>query len=235
MITIKLLTILALNGIPTNVAKIPLPEGYHRIELPAGSFAEWLRELPLKRDKTVYLYDGRKKSNQNVQYAVLDISTGKKDLQQCADAVMRLRAEWLKARNRFTEIVFYDNNGKAYACPPNPSAEAYQRYLDKVFSWCGTASLSKQLKKKQDARKILPGDVFIHGGFPGHAAMVMDVAVNNQGQLIYLLMNSYMPAQDMHIVLNPTEGNLSPWYSLSESTSLEIPEWTFQLSELKSW
>ena len=235
MITIKLLTILALNGIPSNIAAIPLPEGYHRIELPVGSFGAWLRELPLKRDKTVYLYDGRKKINQTAQYAVVDVSTGKKDLQQCADAVMRLRADWLKSKNRFSEIVFYDNNGKAYTCPSNPSAEGYQRYLEKVFSWCGTASLSKQLKKKQNARTLLPGDVFIHGGFPGHAALVMEVAINQQGQLIYLLMNSYMPAQDMHIVLNPTERNLSPWYSLSGSDPLELPEWTFKLSELKSW
>jgi hypothetical protein len=111
----------------------------------------------------------------------------------------------------------------------------YQKYLENVFSFCGTASLAKQLEKREIPAEILSGDVFVHGGYPGHAAMVVDVAVNQQGLLIFLLMNSYMPAQDMHVVINPTEPSLSPWFSLSGSQPLELPEWTFQLSELKTW
>lgn len=228
-------SVTALTDIPQNVAAIPLPPGYKRLPLPPGSFGSWLRQLVLKRDKTVYLYDGRKKSNQKAQYAVLDVSIGNKDLQQCADAVMRLRADWLRTNKRFDEIVFYDNNRKAYLCPSNPSQEMYQKYLENVFSFCGTASLAKQLKKRKIPEEILSGDVFVHGGYPGHAAMVVDVAVNQQGSLIFLLMNSYMPAQDMHVVINPTEPSLSPWFSLSGSQPLELPEWTFQLSELKTW
>jgi len=33
--------------------------------------------------------------------------------------------------------------------------------------------------------QIQPGDVMIRGGFPGHAAMVMEVAVNVLGKRIY--------------------------------------------------
>ena len=81
------------------VGAIPLPAGYHRITADKGSFAAWLRAIPLKKDRTVYLYDGSPKLNQDAQFAVLDVSVGHKDLQQCADAVMRLHfAQWAAAR-----------------------------------------------------------------------------------------------------------------------------------------
>ena len=94
---------------------ILLPRGYERIALEQNSFGEWLRAIRLKKDNHVYLYNGTLKKNQSAQFAVLDIPVGKKDLQQCADAVMRLRAEYLFDLKRYTEIVFKDNNGKPYA------------------------------------------------------------------------------------------------------------------------
>jgi hypothetical protein len=77
--------------------RIAPPPGYQRDSLPAGSFGHWLRQLPLKPGQPpVYLHDGRPKGNQQAQAAVLDLDTGPRDLQQCADAVMRLRAEYLQ-------------------------------------------------------------------------------------------------------------------------------------------
>ena len=35
------------------IGTIPLPKGFERIQLPTGSFGEYLRTLPLKKDKTV--------------------------------------------------------------------------------------------------------------------------------------------------------------------------------------
>ncbi|MBK8952608.1 MAG: hypothetical protein IPM85_10310 [Chitinophagaceae bacterium] len=75
------------------IGAIPAPKGYRR-EV-AAAFGGWLRQLPLKKEKTVFLYNGQKKKNQQAQYAVADITTGDRDLQQCADAVIRLRAEYL--------------------------------------------------------------------------------------------------------------------------------------------
>ena len=96
------------------IKKIPLPIGFKRVGVEENSFAEWLQNVPLKNDKTVYLFDGSQKTNQQAQFAVLNISVGKKNLQQCADAVMRLRAEYLFAYDRFEEIHFTDNDGTAY-------------------------------------------------------------------------------------------------------------------------
>ena len=52
------------------------------------------------------------------------------------------------------------------------------------------------------------GDVFIKGGFPGHAVVVLDMAENDRtGQRVFLLAQSYMPAQDIHIMKNPTNAS----------------------------
>lgn len=217
------------------VGDITLPDGYSRITVETGSFSEWLRGLPLKKNKTVYYYNGREKPNQSAQFAVLDITVGDKDLQQCADAVMRLRAEYLFGQKRYSEISFSDNAGTEYNAPSDGSRRAFDRYLQKVFSWCGTISLEKQLKPVRDLSAIVPGDVFIKGGSPGHAALVMDVGVNNKGEKIFLLANSYMPAQDIHLVVNPADHSLSPWFSAQNLSVVQLPEWRFIPQQLRRW
>ena len=220
---------------PGTVGEIELPFGYRRLEAAKASFSEWLRAIPLKADNTVYLFNGQKKPNQKAQYAVLDISVGKKDLQQCADAVMRLRAEYLLSIGKASDIWFSDNNGTRYKAPLNGSRKSFEDYLEKVYSYCGTLSLEKQLHPKTDLNSINPGDVFIKGGSPGHAAIVLDVAVNESGGRIFILANSYMPAQDIHVLINPSNNSLSPWYSIENSVSLELPEWTFNTHHLRTW
>ncbi|MGB5005303.1 MAG: DUF4846 domain-containing protein, partial [Ferruginibacter sp.] len=93
---------------------IPLPEGYKRTVENTGSFTGYLRNIGLKESTTVHLFNRQTKLNQKAQFAVLDISVGGRDLQQCADAVIRLRAEYLYAQKQFDKIVFFDNNNKAY-------------------------------------------------------------------------------------------------------------------------
>ncbi len=219
----------------TAIEKIPLPAGYSRINADEHSFAKWLRQLPLKKNKTVYTYNGLPKRNQTAQFAVIDISTGDKDLQQCADAVMRLRAEYLYCQKQFSEIDFTDNNNIHYRLPANASRETFDQYLQKVFTYCGTASLEKQLATVTNFNEIKPGDILIKGGSPGHAMMVMDVATNAKGEKIFMLAQSYMPAQDMHIVINPESNSLSPWYHTNSQNLIETPEWIFKKPCLKKW
>jgi hypothetical protein len=219
----------------SNISKIPLPEGFEREIHAPSSFANYLNTLGLKKDKTVYLFNGQPKWNQAAQFAILDIPVGNKDLQQCADAVMRMRAEYLFKQESFNEIVFFDNDHTAYKFSPPFSRENFLNYLNRVFGMCGSASLSKQLKTVDNFDNIEPGDVLIRGGFPGHAVMVMDVAVNKSGEKIYLLAQSYMPAQDIHILKNPMNENLSPWYEVNDNNLIETPEYTFTRSELKRW
>ncbi len=216
------------------VFKIPLPAGFERPDAGELSFAHWLQQVKLKKDKTVYLYDGSRKINQQAQFAVLDIPVGKKNLQQCADAVMRLRAEYLYSVKKYQQIRFIDNEGGVYQFTPTFTPEHFNIYLQKVFGMCGTASLSKQMKAV-NLTDIQPGDVLIRGGFPGHAVMVMDVAVNKKGEKIYLLAQSYMPAQDIHILKNPANDISNPWYYVSDAVLIETPEYLFRRNELKRW
>jgi hypothetical protein len=221
---------------PARVGDISLPDGYERLAANKGSFAEWLQNVRIKKDRTVYLYNGQPKINQEAQYAVLDIPVGTKDLQQCADAVMRLRAEYLHSKKRYAEIVFSDNSGKKYVCPPTADSTRFERYLETVYSYCGTISLEKQLHPVTGLTSIQPGDVLIKGGSPGHAVIVMDVAVNKEGKKLYLLAQSYMPAQNIHVLKNPVDKNLSPWYRAdTDNPFIYTPEWTFSTKQLKRW
>ncbi|HMK03651.1 MAG TPA: DUF4846 domain-containing protein [Ferruginibacter sp.] len=218
-----------------HIKDIPLPAGFRRESCDVNSFTAFLRNTGLKKNKTVQLFNGRLKDNQSAQYAVLNITVGNKNLQQCADAVMRLRAEFLFLQKRFEQIIFSDNDNTVYKFSAPYTRENFMLYLQRVFGMCGSASLSKQLKAVADVSDIQPGDVWIRGGFPGHAVIVMDVAVNDAGKKIYLLAQSYMPAQDIHMLKNPMNDGLSPWYEVNDDLLIETPEYTFHRNELKRW
>ncbi len=223
------------NTYYATINQIPLPDGYIRKKYEQQSFSCWLQHTALKKDKTVYLYDGRKKANQEAQYAVLDISVGNKNLQQCADAVMRLRAEYFFIQKEYDEICFFDNDGTAYKFNAPYTRSNFDTYLQRVFGMCGSASLAKQLNKVAHFKDIEAGDVIIRGGFPGHAVIVMDMAVNAEGKKIYLLAQSYMPAQDIHVLVNPADADLSPWYEVNDDEQIITPEYVFNRGELKKW
>lgn len=235
---------------------IGVPIGYSRVQASSASFAEWLRYLPVAEKNIVLLYNGQKKRNQSAQYKVLNIDVGKRDLQQCADAVMRLRAEYLKAVGKENEISFNFTSGDpcnwsqwkqgyrpkisgskvswSRSAAPSESYKIFRSYLNMVFTYAGTASLSKELKLVDRVNDIKPGDIFLHGGHPGHTVIVMDVARDREGNTIFMLAQSYMPAQQIHILKNPAKGN-SPWYSIDDihDDVLRTPEWTFRSGELK--
>lgn len=233
-----------------------LPQGFVREEESKTSFDFFLRNLPLKQSGSNVLYfDGSTKPNKNVYEAVVDLPIGKQDLHQCADAVMRLRADYFYSQKQYDKIHFNFTNGfradfskwaAGYriavkgnktswvkTAKPSESYETYWKYLETVFMYAGTASLEKELKPI-NVSDIKIGDVFIKGGFPGHAVIVVDMAVNpKNNQKIVLLAQSYMPAQEIQILKNPNNSSLSPWYAVDFGTSLKTPEWTFSSSQLK--
>jgi hypothetical protein len=51
------------------VGAIPVPGGYQRTTYDNDPFAVWLRELPIKKDRTVHLFNGDLKRNQHPRFA----------------------------------------------------------------------------------------------------------------------------------------------------------------------
>lgn len=236
--------------------RIGPPSGYQRVAVISGSFAEWLRNLPLKPGRPpVYLYNGQKKQNQEAHYAVVDLDVGNRDLQQCADAVMRLRAEYLYSTQQYDQIHFRFTSGDnctfnewrkgarpivhgnrvswVMSAGADSSYPSFRKFLDVVFQYAGTSSLSQELSPISVGRMQI-GDVFVQGGFPGHAVLIVDLAENpTTGHKVFLLTQSYMPAQEIHVLRNPNDLNLSPWYNLDFGDTLVTPEWTFSSTHLK--
>lgn len=216
--------------------RIPPPAGFKRVAVEPGSFGEWLRGLPLKApDAAVHLHDGRPKSSQDHHVAVIDIDTGARDLQQCADAVMRLRAEYLLGAGRARDIAFNYTDGKRHPFTGKPQDyKGFRRYMDRIFSFAGSYSLERELRPVPLSGMRI-GDVIIKGGFPGHAVLVVDMAAHEAtGEKRFLIMQSFMPAQDMHVLKNPKSPDGTPWYAMpGEGQQLTTPEWVFPAGTLR--
>lgn len=235
--------------------RIKTPDGYRRTATETGSFGSFLRNLPLKpHGSNVLIYDGSVKPGEVKHVAVVNMDIGDKDLQQCADAIIRLRAEYLFQRHQFEQISFHFTNGERAdyirfaegyraieaentirwikKAQPDYSRDAFMDYLELVFTYAGSYSLSREMISVKNIADMRVGDVFIQGGFPGHAVIVVDMIVHEKtGQKQFLLAQSYMPAQEIHLLKNPA-GN-APWYPLASSGKLVTPDWIFDYGDLK--
>ena len=243
------------NGMTVD-ERYPAPEGYTKIDTNENSFENFLRNQSLKPygEKALY-YNGKSKKSNGVYDSVFDVNIGNRDLHQCADAVMLLRAEYLYSKGLYDEINFnfvsgftaqyskwkegfritVEGNDASYykAAEPSNTYESFRKFMDMVMAYASTLSIEKELISVNTAQDIQIGDVFIKGGSPGHAIIVVDMAVNNQNDKIFILAQSNMPAQQTQILINPANEKISPWYSLKGEEKLITPEWNFDLNELK--
>ena len=214
-----------------------VPEGYKRIESAANTWASFLQNLPLKaHGSQVKLYNGTLKSNTSVCLAVVDLPIGNRNLHQCADAIMRLRADYFNAQEKYSEIEFLfvsgkRSNYKTWLGARQPNAKNYWAYLENVFNLASTLSLNKQMIHVE-VDQLQIGDVFIKGGSPGHAVIVVDKCTNAKGEVKFMLAQSYMPAQEIEILINPASPE-SPWYDLNFGENMISAEWTFTKDQLK--
>ncbi len=231
------------------------PKGFKRENYQKNSFQYYLQNFSLKpHGSKVHLYNGSLKNRQDVHESILDISVGKRDLQQCADATMRLQAEYLFKEQLFDQIHFNFTNGfnatyskwrkgKRIHVKGNTvtwvdvgvtgdSRKSFDKYLTMVFSYAGTLSLEKEMKNVV-LQDLQIGDVFIKGGSPGHAVIIVDKAENEHGEIVFLLAQSYMPAQEIHVLKNFNNQENSPWYTTKNLEKLHTPEWDFTKNNLR--
>lgn len=245
----------------SSIKEIALPEGFERITVQENSFGQYLRNLPLRTDDMIINnYDGSQNYYQDGHFAIIDMEIGNRDLQQCADVAMRLRAEYLYKNKKYNEIQFtfasgglgkfseYANGyrGKVQGNKllwrqtnikaPSYSRKTFDRYMNLIYAYAGTISLPNDVKSVAlDAMQI--GDIFLKTGKPiGHAVTIADMAENKiTGEKIFLVVQGFMPAQQFHVLKNLNNSAFSPWYTLKEDGFLELPQWTFESKHLKRY
>lgn len=238
-------------------SRIAPPEGFVRITVEPGSFQDWLRHLPLKPGRPeVLLYNGEPRAEQSAHVAVIDMDVDKADLQQCADSVIRLRAEYFYSLKDYKAIHFnftsgdqarFDKYAEGYrpvvvgnhvnwikTASKNYSYATFRDYLTLVFRYAGTYSLSREMIPVKDPGKMQIGDVFIHGGFPGHVVLVADMAEDPKNkEKVFLLAQGFTPAQEMHVLHNPVD-RMDPWYPVNKiGDTLLTPQYNFEREELR--
>jgi hypothetical protein len=228
------------------------PPGYRRIAVADGRFGAWLRALPLRpAGAPILLHTGQPRGTQSGAAAIVDIDVGRANLQQCADAILRLRAEYLRASGLRHGLAFRFTNGERYAYAdylagrrPMPRGNAvtwvsarssddtraaFRAWLDVIFTYAGTISLARELVRVADPSRVEPGDVLIQPGSPGHAIIAVDTA-ERDGQRVALFVQSFMPAQSIHVLRGPLAG---AWYPVSGDAEIDTPDWRFAAADLR--
>lgn len=235
------------------------PKGYTWVKESPGSFAEYLMNFPLYPENfPIRDYKQIPVEKQSFHAALLKIDVGEKDLQQCADAWMRLYAEYLWSEKRFDEIVFRFNSGQPLSWKDfrdgvrtteidngkrvkfhktakfDDSYLNFRKYLNLVFNYAGTVSLDQDSCPVVRNQDITPGDFLIYPGTPGHSVFVVGRAKNSAGKYLYLLAESFMPAQDIHILKNMQSKVYSPWYVLDvKAPQTKTAKFTFSPTSIK--
>ncbi|HKL98423.1 MAG TPA: DUF4846 domain-containing protein, partial [Mobilitalea sp.] len=237
--------------------RINTPIGFSRIPSTSEELTGFIRSLTLKEDGSYVLkYDGNPINNQENHTAVFDLDLGDLDLQQCADSVMRVFAEYYWSLGEYDKIAFHLTNGFLMEYTKwregnrikvegndvswintasfDDSYNTFRKYLDMVYAYAGTLSLSQECETIT-LEELLPGDLLLQGGSPGHCILVVDIAENEAGKRCFLLAQGYMPAQDFHIIKNLLHEE-DPWYYEDEfSFPLYTPSWTFNEGSLVRW
>ena len=195
------------------------------------SWQYFLQHLPVKKGVVVD-YKGDAVANQLKQDGIIQFDVGTSDLQQCADALMRIRAEYLFGQKRYNEIAFHFVDGTYYTyeayCkgmrivpgkkisfipldPCSKTHETLRKYLNVLYTFASTISLAKELKKTDD---FAVGTVIIYPGSPGHCFIITDEATDDSGEKVFKLVEGYSPAQSIYVLSNLEEPGINPWYHL---------------------
>lgn len=235
--------------------RINVPKDYQRVVAEEGSLAEFLRGYEMKPDgRKILLYDGSARWNQNNHVAVFTLPIENRDLQQCADSVMRVYGEYYYARGEYDKICFPMGGGfignfakwsqgyrirleqeklgwvKDEDC--NSSYESFVKFMHLVFAYSGTLHM-EEASTEISLKDAQIGDIFIKGGSPGHVVMIVDMCENKEGEKAFLFGQGYMPAQEFHVITNPRHKD-DPWYYENEIVyPFHTAEYTFPEHSLK--
>jgi hypothetical protein len=202
-------------------SRFPVPDGYERVTVVSGSFADWLRGLPL-------LPPGTDATNWRGRVALRAAEIGAVvdwrllgQVEQCADVAIRVFAEYARDNGGGDRIAFRSLSGQTIAWrkwlsghyavngagtairysadgkrPDTP--EEFDRYLKYVMTYANTASLLRDLERIESS-EIAIGDVLIQPSpIPdglGHMSIVVDACELPNGARRYLFVDGFTPAR----------------------------------------
>lgn len=207
------------------VRDLPLPHGYQRVTYKKASYSHWLQDAPLKKTKTIGLYDGREYKEGSNWYkiaAVLDLPLlFDRDLEQCADFAMRLWAEYHAATGQLDKLHLYNYDGTKNRL--TTGAKGYRNFLRLAMANSNSHSIKKGAKKVAPA-ELRAGDMFVqnNNGGIGHVSVIVDVASSTKpgDPDLYRVGFSFMPAQEFHIEAASDEHGVGGWFTREGFESL---------------
>jgi hypothetical protein len=150
---------------------LSVPPGWERIQARTSSFGEYLQHLPFELTDSTFFWDGRSGIYHSV--AAVHRFDQLHENQQCADIIMRFYSDYLRSRGRI--IQWHDVNGKL----KKYDGGNYERYMNDIYNFSNTYSLYHFDSYPVELNDMLPGDILIIPGFPGHVIMIADIIKKN--------------------------------------------------------
>ena len=230
----------------TIIGEISLPSNdYERIAIEQNSFAEYLRNLPLKNkgSEVIDYRGGVFKSSSDTSVAfIVDMDIKGRRLEQCMDILVRIYAEYLWVVNQVDNLIlplpggywlkwqdwnaglrpFFKgiNVSMIKSDQPDSSYNAYRTYLNTVYSESHTQQFYHAYQTV-DREKVQIGDIIIKKGTKGHAIMIVDMAKSKHGDTVALIGNGDTPACQFFLLNYKADKS---WISLNfEQETLELP------------
>jgi hypothetical protein len=237
--------------------RIAPPDGFHRVMVPDGSFADWLRHLPVLPAGTPVQSAGGQDlvaGDAPELVAVVALKPNTEAL-GAAGMMVRLRAEYAWHANRLERLAFHFASGQQMSWQAwsggvrvlngvdghrfektgvaSDDRDSFCSWMETQLQFTSCASLLDDTRPICDGT-IAPGDIFLSDRKTAHVMMVLDVAVAEAGDVAVLIGGGGTPARSFHVL---SGGEDSPWIRLSRdgAESIRMGNRTFGLSELRRW
>lgn len=239
------------------VERIPTPAGYGRVQVPAGGFAAWLRNLPVAPEGTAVTTARGEvvlaADHPNLG-AVIALQPRTARLLDGVNMLIRLRAEYCWSAGRAEEVAFHFTSGhvvrwRNWAAGERPfisgrevtfrqatkadaGRDCFCRYLETVFRYASVPSLLADTQAAED-QAIGAGDVVVPDRRRRAALMVLDVATDAEGRVKVLLGRGGRPAHTFH-VLQSDAGHA--WFPITQARGIEIAgEGEVAIAAVRHW
>ncbi len=237
--------------------RLAAPPGFSRVEAPAGSFAEWLRHLPVAVEGSpVRSARGRillAGDHPNLATTVV-LQPHRRRLLDSANMMIRLKAEHAWTAGDLDQLGFHSTSGhtlrwRAWTRGLRPireaagvrfirtetvgqSREQFCRYLETLFDHASNTSLLDDTRPATDGT-LAAGDIFLRPEPNGHAVMILDVATNAHGGVRVLLGQGGSPVRTFHVLRS--DGG-SAWFPLTRSQTLTLAgAGALTINDLRHW